>query len=205
MTERRCIYIGLLGLVVALIGMAIPSYDRAAADVLGVSKSHAGASRERKLGRDTPHYCETLRPIGVHYQTVITLDIHGKIGTTTVLRERDFKGREVELLRLIAPHVALAYRNAEEYNVFRQAAERTIPTPVELQELGLTARQSEVLHWVIQGKRDWEIGRILSASPRTIQNHVRRILQKLSAETRTGAVLVATDRLKRLARVVSNR
>lgn len=35
MTERRCIYIGLLGLVVALIGMAIPSYDRAAADVLG--------------------------------------------------------------------------------------------------------------------------------------------------------------------------
>jgi Di-haem cytochrome c peroxidase len=35
MTERRCIYIGLLGLVVALIGMAIPWYGRAAADVLG--------------------------------------------------------------------------------------------------------------------------------------------------------------------------
>jgi Di-haem cytochrome c peroxidase len=35
MTERRWIYIGLLGLVVALIGMAIPWYGRAAADVLG--------------------------------------------------------------------------------------------------------------------------------------------------------------------------
>src|ERR1700751_1511631 len=35
MTERRCIYIGLLGLVVALLGMAIPWYGRAAADVLG--------------------------------------------------------------------------------------------------------------------------------------------------------------------------
>lgn len=35
MTERRCIYIGLPGLVVALIGMAIPWYGRAAADVLG--------------------------------------------------------------------------------------------------------------------------------------------------------------------------
>src|SRR5258707_2181885 len=35
MTERRCIYVELLGPVVALIGMAIPWYGRAAADVLG--------------------------------------------------------------------------------------------------------------------------------------------------------------------------
>jgi DNA-binding CsgD family transcriptional regulator len=149
--------------------------------------------------RDTPHYCETLRPIGVHYQAVVTLDIPGQIGATTVLREKDFKSREVELLRLIAPHIALAYRNAEMRSVLQRAASRTIPTPEELQELGLTAREGEVLHWVIQGKRDWEIGRILSASPRTIQNHVRSILQKLGAETRTGAALEAFDRLKQSA------
>jgi Bacterial regulatory proteins, luxR family len=36
-------------------------------------------------------------------------------------------------------------------------------------------------------------GRILSASPRTIQNHVRNILRKLNTETRTGAVLEAIE------------
>ena len=65
---------------------------------------------------------------------------------------------------------------SETYNMFRKAAARTIPTPEELQQIGLTVREGQVLHWVIQGKRDWETGRILAASPRTIQNHVRSIL-----------------------------
>jgi DNA-binding CsgD family transcriptional regulator len=138
-----------------------------------------------------------LRPIGVNYQTVITLDIPGKIGTTTVLREKDFKDREVELLRLIAPHVALAYRNAATYCALQRTAARTIPTPEELQQIGLSVREGEVLHWVIQGKRDGEIAAMLSRSPRTIHNHLRSILQKLNAETRTGAALEAADRLKR--------
>jgi DNA-binding CsgD family transcriptional regulator len=147
--------------------------------------------------RHTPHYCETLRPIGVDYQTVITLDIPGKIGTTTVLREKDLDVREVELLRLIAPHIALAYCNAARYTAVKRTALRTIPAPEELQKIGLTVREGEVLHWVIQGKRDAEIAAMLSTSPRTIQNHVRSILQKLNVETRTGAALEATDRLKR--------
>jgi DNA-binding CsgD family transcriptional regulator len=84
------------------------------------------------------------------------------------------------------------------YSVLKRAAAPTIPTPEELQQLGVTAREAEVLHWVIQGKRDWEIGRILSASPRTIQNLVRNILRKLNTETRTGAVLEAIESLTKI-------
>src|SRR6516164_2512448 len=78
----------------------------------------------------------------------------------------------------------------------RQAASRTIPAPNDLQQIGLTAREGEVLHWVIQGKRDKEIADILSASPRTIHNHVRSILRKLNTETRTAAALAAFERFK---------
>ena len=85
--------------------------------------------------------------------------------------------------------------NALAFSELKQAAARTIPAPKDLQQIGLTVREGEVLHWVIQGKRDREIAHILSTSPRTIHNHLQSILRKLNAETRTGAALEAFERL----------
>jgi hypothetical protein len=48
--------------------------------------------------RSIPYYCDTLRPIGVRYQTVVTLDIPGKIGATTVLRDKNSIDAEGMLL-----------------------------------------------------------------------------------------------------------
>jgi DNA-binding CsgD family transcriptional regulator len=145
--------------------------------------------------RSTPHYRETLRPIGFEYQVVITLDIPGKTAVITVNRPTDFTDKELMLLRLVAPQIALAYRNALAFAELKQAAARTIPAPKDLQQIGLTVREGEVLHWVIQGKRDKEVADILSASPKTIHNHLGSILRKLNAETRTGAALEAFERL----------
>ena len=66
-----------------------------------------------------------------------------------------------------------------------------------LDQLPTVEREGEVLHWVIQGKRDKEIANIIPASPRTIHNHLGSILGKLNAETRTEAALEAFERLKR--------
>jgi DNA-binding CsgD family transcriptional regulator len=75
------------------------------------------------------------------------------------------------------------------------------PTPDQIQQVGFTPRESEILFWVIQGKRDSEIAKILSekreVSLRTINNHLSNILAKTNAETRTGACLEALDRIKR--------
>ena len=150
--------------------------------------------------RNTPLYREVLHPFGIEHQVVLTLDIPGKIAGMTANRDTDFTDKELALLRLAAPQFALAYRNALTFTRLKQAAARIIPAPRDLQRIGLTAREGEVLHWTIQGKRDKEIADILSASPRTIQNHLRSILRKLNTETRTGAVLEAFERLKRIAR-----
>ena len=88
--------------------------------------------------------------------------------------------------------------NALAFSEPKQTAARTIPAPKDLQQIGLTGREGEVLHWVIQGKRDKEVADILSSSPKTIHNHLRSILRKLNAETRTGAALEAFERLKGL-------
>jgi DNA-binding NarL/FixJ family response regulator len=56
---------------------------------------------------------------------------------------------------------------------------KLMPAENPLGSLGLTARETEVLTWVAQGKTNYEIGVILSACTGTICKHVERILSKL--------------------------
>jgi DNA-binding CsgD family transcriptional regulator len=56
-----------------------------------------------------------------------------------------------------------------------------------IQRLGLTARQSEILLWVAQGKTNSEVGRILGLSPGTVHKHLEHVFERLGVETRTAA------------------
>lgn len=58
----------------------------------------------------------------------------------------------------------------------------------------LTAKEIETLKWVIAGKTNWEIARILDVSERTVKFHVGNILQKLGANSRAHAVSIALER-----------
>ena len=60
-----------------------------------------------------------------------------------------------------------------------------------LGSLGLTARETEVLTWIAQGKTNYEIGVILSACTGTICKHVEHILCKLEVKNRTTAAAIA--------------
>lgn len=57
---------------------------------------------------------------------------------------------------------------------------------------GLSLRESEILHWIAQGRRDGEIATIIGVSPRTVSKHVENILRKLRAPHRAGAVAAVT-------------
>lgn len=59
------------------------------------------------------------------------------------------------------------------------------------QELGLTAREAEVLMWISRGKTNRDIGLILDNSPRTVNKHLEHIFEKLGVATRSAAVSVA--------------
>lgn len=66
----------------------------------------------------------------------------------------------------------------------------TGPTLLKL-ELGLTDRESEVLHWIANGKTNREVAEILEMSPRTVNKHLEQIFPKLGVENRTSAAGVA--------------
>ncbi|MGE0099929.1 MAG: response regulator [Hydrogenophaga sp.] len=60
---------------------------------------------------------------------------------------------------------------------------------------GLTAREAEVLYWVVKGKINRDIGDILGSSPATVKKHLERIYAKLGVETRTAAAAMAINRV----------
>ena len=70
-----------------------------------------------------------------------------------------------------------------------------------IQALGLafrlTTREAEVLHWVVQGKTNRDIGDILGTSPRTVHKHLEHVFAKLGVETRTAAAAMALGKVRR--------
>lgn len=60
----------------------------------------------------------------------------------------------------------------------------------------LTQREAEVLHWVIKGKTNRDIGEILGMSPRTVNKHLEHVFEKLGVETRTAATHLALGKLR---------
>ena len=67
------------------------------------------------------------------------------------------------------------------------------------QAFGLTAREAEVLYWVVKGKINRDIGDILGSSPATVKKHLERIHAKLGVETRTAAAAMAINRVPSLS------
>jgi DNA-binding NarL/FixJ family response regulator len=59
------------------------------------------------------------------------------------------------------------------------------------QDYGLTAREQEVLEWMVRGLIKKEIADRLSLSVHTVDTHLRNIYAKLEVNTRTGAVAKA--------------
>ena len=143
-------------------------------------------------------YLDVFVPLGVCRQTVVTLDIPGHVAGITVNRDHDFTEEETLLLSLAAPHLALAHRNLQRIEALRAVANRVIPGPQDLERVGLTPREAEVLHWVIKGKQDGVIASILRISVRTVHQHIARILRKLQSETRGSAGYEAMVKLRDL-------
>ena len=103
-----------------------------------------------------------------HLPSSQPLTLHHQQGTLTLSLVRD-EQNEVEWWVLLQERRVRMHRD-------------------HLKEAGLTARETEVLQWVAQGKTNGEIAIILGTKPATIKKHLERIYSKLGVETRTAAV-----------------
>jgi DNA-binding CsgD family transcriptional regulator len=80
--------------------------------------------------------------------------------------------------------------------VMREESETALLQALAQSFPALTAREAEVLYWVIQGKTNRDIGDILGTSPRTVHKHLEHVFEKLGVETRTAAAGLALGRVR---------
>ena len=127
----------------------------------------------------TGYYSEVLVNLtGYRDQAAVLIRLPNCLMSFTLNRETQFTEEEKMMLELLQPHLERVLYRATEY--------LALPASPPL-----TPREREVLHWLAEGKRDEEISVILQMKPRTVHQHVRAILQKLDAETRTAAAAIA--------------
>ena len=81
--------------------------------------------------------------------------------------------------------------------VMREVSDAKIIETMSL-SFKLTAREAEVLYWVVKGKINRDIGDILGSSPATVKKHLERVFAKLGVETRTAAAAMAMNRIRQL-------
>jgi DNA-binding NarL/FixJ family response regulator len=67
--------------------------------------------------------------------------------------------------------------------------------PEQLESLGLTPREAEVLFWVARGKTNDEIATVLGIGLTTVKKHLESTFAKLGVENRTSAAAMALERM----------
>jgi DNA-binding CsgD family transcriptional regulator len=77
------------------------------------------------------------------------------------------------------------------YCVHKAMAPKLGPKLLPELQKALSVREREVLFWAAEGKQDEQIGTILGLAARTIREHSDRAVVKMSANTRTQAVVRA--------------
>jgi DNA-binding response OmpR family regulator/DNA-binding CsgD family transcriptional regulator len=81
--------------------------------------------------------------------------------------------------------------------IMREASDESVIEAISL-SFKLTAREAEVLYWVVKGKINRDIGDILGTSPMTVKKHLEHVFAKLGVETRTAAAGMAMNRIRLL-------
>lgn len=64
---------------------------------------------------------------------------------------------------------------------------------IALKSVHLSTREREILRWVKDGKTSWEISMITGITERTVKFHVKNVMKKLGAASRTQAVAMAVS------------
>jgi DNA-binding NarL/FixJ family response regulator len=80
------------------------------------------------------------------------------------------------------------------------AGKKTIPSEIathlanHISDEALTAREIEILHQIAEGNRNKDIAERLFISEGTVKVHIKHIMEKLGANDRTQAIMIAVRR-----------
>lgn len=157
-----------------------------------------------------------MRPAHVHaFMTAYMPLTDGyRLAVTAIRESRDFDSLEADRFETVRRHLVRSFRTllhtcrllGQRPNANELLEEDTLTPGVVIKndhykpgvsgfgvpaQRKLSPREAEVLHWMIYGKTNAEIGIILGCSSRTVGKHVEHILAKLGVASRTAASVEA--------------
>ncbi|MER9445775.1 LuxR family transcriptional regulator [Mesorhizobium sp. M0340] len=115
----------------------------------------------------------------------ISVPLHGPDGSFAIMSfarpwERDFSEKTMACLQLAALHFHL------------KVAEFSSSSGVD-EVPDLSPREKECILWTAKGKSSWEIGVILGISVNTVNFHIKNVMRKMDAASRTVAAIAAVN------------
>jgi DNA-binding NarL/FixJ family response regulator len=107
----------------------------------------------------------------------------------------DYLVKPVEPADLLAAVAARLRRRGQTTGAVRTASVADATPGAIERALGVTAREAEILSWVVQGKTNPEIGTILGIQLTTVKKHLESVFTKLGVENRTAAVALVLEKI----------
>lgn len=170
-----------LALLISTVGLRVQSWADPAAFMEGFDRQAIGAIvlDVRMPGISGLTVLEALTAQSVD-QPIIMLTGHG----TVEMCRRAFKSGAAEFLEKPVNDEQLleALQNAVRQHV-KSRARNQIDQQTKVRFTQLSAREREVLGFIVSGLTNKEIGRALDVSPRTVETHRANLFAKLQAES----------------------
>ena len=144
--------------------------------------------------RDLDIFTDAYRPFGLsNHLCIPVMREEGAAIHFSVQRNGgvDFSERDRAVIAHLQPHLAAARELA------RERSEAGPVSPASFRALGLTPRETEVFHWLVEGKRNAEIAGILRLRLQTVKAHVGEIFRKLRVENRHSAMRAGFEAARR--------
>lgn len=137
-------------------------------------------------------YDELYGQIGVEHQIALVLPAPpGEIiGVALNRHRRDFTGEEAAMLELLRGPLRACYLRLVEREqlIGLLNGARDAETTEHAAALGLSERQTEIIHGVLGGASNAAVGASLGISRRTVEKHLQNIYAQLNVTSRTQAV-----------------
>jgi transcriptional regulator EpsA len=114
------------------------------------------------------------------------LDMQGALTSYFIFtrNEGEVGLKHLYLLKLLTPHLHMALvrilATLQDFGDYAGAIHSLI-----------SVRQRQIIHWLHEGKTNWEIARILGMTEKNVKYHIEQILVKLDVRNRTQAVACA--------------
>ncbi|CAN7144073.1 LuxR family transcriptional regulator [Mesorhizobium amorphae] len=115
----------------------------------------------------------------------ISVPLHGPDGSFAIMSfarpcDREFPNKTVGSLQLAALHFHVRVAKFSSSNGVEGVPD-------------LSPREKECILWTAKGKSSWEIGKILGISLNTVNFHIKNVMRKMDASSRTVAAITAVN------------